>query len=62
MMNKLYILGALALSAEAGWGTGAYQSLATMPQVGTVTYTVASADCYAALTTGTTLGMFATYK
>jgi len=61
-MNKLYILGALALSAEAAWSAGSYATQATMVQVGSVTYTVSSTDCYSTLTTGTTLGMFATYK
>jgi hypothetical protein len=60
-MNKLYILGALALSAQAGWVGTSATTITSLTSVGSYTYTV-SGDCYSALTTGTTLGIFNTYK
>jgi len=61
MMNKLYILGALALSAVNGYYSGGAVAIASLTNVGTYTYTV-TGDCYLASTSGATLGIFNTYK
>jgi len=63
-MNKLYILGALALSSANAAFVGSYAALTTVASVtyvSTVLYTISVTDC---LATGsaTTLGIFNTYK
>lgn len=67
-MNKLYILGALALSNVQGYinfGTTTFTTLAyttaNSGHVGSYTYTV-SGDCLGTTATATTLGMNNIYK
>jgi len=63
MLNKLYILGALALSASASSTAGTVDAAGTTFSIGKggYTYTI-SGDCNASMAGLTILGMFNIYK